>query len=243
MNVNAGGEKVDAKSFYDQFDRKLVNDYVGGNPRMLAALEFMKCEVRSSGASRVLDIGCGLGWSSYTLASMKCVESVLAVDLSSELISKAKKLFGNPKVDFRQMDVTSYNENLSGTFDAIIMLDVYEHIPVVARPGFHHALSGLLSDTGFLLLSCPTKDHQKFLRERQPEGLQPVDEDVDIPDLESLAEALLGRIDTYRLLNVWNPRDYLHAVIRRSKGGPAPLNCRRTRLASLGARVRARLAR
>jgi SAM-dependent methyltransferase len=241
--MNDAGEKVDAKSFYDRFDRKLVNDYVGGNPRMLAALEFMKDEVENCGASRILDIGCGLGWSSHTLASMKSVKSVLAVDLSSELIKAARTLFGHSKIEFQQMDVTDCDRPLSGKFDAIVMLDVYEHIPVAARPAFHHALASLLSDTGFLLLSCPTKDHQRYLREHHPEGLQPVDEDVDIPDLESLAEALQGRIDTYRLLNVWNPRDYLHAVIRRSKGSPAPVVPRRTRLAGLAARARARLAR
>lgn len=235
--------KIDAKSFYDQFDRKLVNDYVGGNPRMLAALEFMKKEVKISGASKILDIGCGLGWSSYTLAAMKGVESVMAVDLSSELVKSAKKMFGHPKVDYRQMDVTDRNVKLSGCFDAIIMLDVYEHIPVTARERFHKALGELLSDTGFLLLSCPTKDHQNFLREQKPEGLQPVDEDVDLPELVSLAEDLEGRLDTYRLINVWSPRDYLHAVIRRNKGGPAPLRCCRPQLASLGARLRARLAR
>jgi SAM-dependent methyltransferase len=235
--------KKDTETFYDKFSQKLINDYVGGNPRMLAALEFMKNEVAKCGAARVLDIGCGLGWSSHTLASLQSVESVLAVDLSSELIKEAKKMFGHPKVNFQQMDVTNYNNSLSGVFDAIIMLDVYEHIPVAARPGFHHALGSLLSDTGFLLLSCPTKDHQKFLREYQPEGLQPVDEDVDILDLESLAGDLQGRIDTYRLLNVWNPRDYLHAVIRRSKGSPAPLISRRSRLANLGARMRTRFSR
>ncbi len=234
---------MNAKSFYDQFDRKLVNDYVGGNPRMLTALEFMKDEVGKCGASRILDIGCGLGWSSHTLASMASVKSVLAVDLSSELIKTAKRIFGHPKIEFQQMDVTDCDRSLSGKFDAIVMLDVYEHIPVAARPAFHQALGLLLSDTGFLLLSCPTKDHQRSLRENNPDGLQPVDEDVDIPDLESLAEALQGRVDTYRLLNVWNPRDYLHAVIRRSKGSPAPVITRRTRLAGLAARTRVKLAR
>jgi len=137
--MKATHTETNAKSFYDNFDGKLINDYVGGNPRMIAALQFMRSEVETSGASRILDIGCGLGWSSYTLARAKGVESVVAVDLSSELIENAKRLFGHPNIQFEQMDVTSNEKPISGKFDAIVMLDVYEHIPVTARAGFHKA--------------------------------------------------------------------------------------------------------
>ena len=198
---------------------------------MLAALQFMRGEIAAAKAVRVLDIGCGIGWSSHTLARIKSVESVVAVDLSSQLLEKARLLFSHPKIRYEHLDVTHMEPTAFGKFDAIVMLDVYEHIPEGSRAAFHSALNFLLTPTGFLLLSCPTIDHQTYLREHDPAGLQPVDEDVGLEELTAIAAQLDARLDHYRLQSIWSSRDYLHAVVRRNAAMP-PISSRQGRGAS-----------
>jgi SAM-dependent methyltransferase len=231
----------DAKQFYDHFGRKLVNDFVGGNPRMLLALEFMKTQVRASGARRVLDIGCGIGWSSHELSLVPSIEYVHAIDLSSALIKNAKRLFPSRKIVYETIDVLAISVAALGTFDAITMLDVYEHIPCAARPAFHEALRQLLSPNGLVLLTCPTISHQEHLRTNNPAGLQPVDEDVGLSQLAQLGDDTATQLDYYRVLSVWNNRDYLHAVLRRSQGTSPTSQPSRSRVASFMSRVRVRL--
>lgn len=229
----------EATSFYDAFADKLRHDYIVGNPRMLSALAFLRDEVAVSGARRILDIGCGIGWSSHEMARLASVAEVHAIDLSAQLIATAKGLFASPKITFDVVDVTTIMPSAERPYDAIVMLDVYEHIPVAARARFHEALAALLAPGGFILLTCPTVDHQNYLRQHKPEGLQPVDEDVGLPEMLALAGAIDGTLDVWQLQTVWNPRDYFHAVVRRRAGAPVTPFPRRTKLGKVLARLRA----
>lgn len=229
----------EATPFYDAFADKLRHDYVVGNPRMLSAVAFLRAEVAASGARRILDIGCGIGWSSHEMASLASVAEVHAIDLSPQLIATAKGLFASPKITFDVVDVTTMTPATQRPYDAIVMLDVYEHIPVAARARFHEALAALLAPGGFILLTCPTVDHQNYLRQHKPEGLQPVDEDVGLPEMLALAEAIQGTLDVWQLQSVWNPRDYFHAVVRRRAGAPVTPFPRRNVAGKVLARLRA----
>jgi SAM-dependent methyltransferase len=230
-----------ATAFYDVFGKKLCNDYAGGNPRMLMALDFMRREMAVSLARRVLDIGCGIGWSSHELARIKTVEAVKAIDLSPALVATASRLFASSKISFEVVDVTAMPASAGGGYDAIVMLDVYEHIPKAARPAFHSALNSLIAKTGFILLTCPTIEHQNSLRENNPGGLQPVDEDVGLAELQTLASDIDGCVDYYKVHSIWNPRDYFHAVVRRRSGQPASPKSRRRWFETIKAKARLRI--
>jgi hypothetical protein len=96
------------------------------------------------------------------------------------------------------------------------MLDVYEHVPRGVREDFHRALASVLAEDAVVVLACPTPLHQEFLRKNQPEGLQPVDEDVTFDDLVSLAGAIGGVLVHLEHKSVWSTNDYFHAVIGKS---------------------------
>ena len=165
-------------AFYDSLDRRLLGDYLYGNPRTVAAiLHALRGIPRSS--RRVLDIGCGIGWSSRELARQLPSARIAALDLSPRLIDLAARLTVEANVEYSTQDVLDPRWSPEGTFDAIVMLDVYEHIPPTQRPQLHGTLSRLLAQRGVILLTCPTPDHQRYLREHNPAGLQPVDEDID----------------------------------------------------------------
>jgi SAM-dependent methyltransferase len=213
-----------ATAFYDVFGKKLCNDYAGGNPRMLMALDFMRREMAVSLARRVLDIGCGIGWSSHELARIKTVEAVKAIDLSPALVATASRLFASSKISFEVVDVTAMPASAGGGYDAI-----------------HSALNSLIAKTGFILLTCPTIEHQNSLRENNPGGLQPVDEDVGLAELQTLASDIDGCVDYYKVHSIWNPRDYFHAVVRRRSGQPASPKSRRRWFETIKAKARLRI--
>ncbi|MFD2550389.1 class I SAM-dependent methyltransferase [Bizionia sediminis] len=197
--------------YYNQFDKKLINDYVTGNRRIISAIKRLSQFIPENSGS-VLDIGCGIGWSSHEFAKAFPNSQVLAVDLSPVLIETAKKLFENQKnLFFRSYDLT---EGLpKGKFNAIVMIDVYEHIPLSDRTDFHHALKNKLDVNGRVILACPSKYHQNFLKRYNPSGLQPIDEDVDFETIRTIAKDIDGEIILFEYQGIWNNYDYLYAVI------------------------------
>ncbi|MCO6491090.1 MAG: methyltransferase domain-containing protein [Phaeodactylibacter sp.] len=205
-------ERVEA--FYDRFQEKLITDYLLGNPRIVAAIRFMQEHIRPA-CSSILDIGCGMGWSTYEFARFFPEATVQGVDISSELAGLARRMFALSNLSYQKADVTSESFALGRPFDAITLIDVYEHIPVSDRPAFHGHLQRLLSDQGQILIASPTPLHQQWLREHAPEGLQPVDEDVTLEDMQALALALGGQLTVFHYRSIWNTNDYFHAQIER----------------------------
>ncbi len=205
-------ERVEA--FYDGFQEKLITDYLLSNPRIVAAIRFMQEHIQPESAA-LLDIGCGMGWSTYEFARFFPEATVLGVDISSELIGLAGRMFSHPNLSYQKVDVTSDAFSLERAFDAITLIDVYEHIPVSDRDGFHQHLRRLLSNRGQVLIASPTPLHQQWLREHAPEGLQPVDEDVTLEDMQALARSLDGQLTVFHYRSVWNTNDYFHALVEK----------------------------
>lgn len=206
------------RAFYDDFVRKLLRDYATGNERMERAVAFA-LEAVPVEATEVLDVGCGIGWSSAEIARHRPNARVIGADLSPRLVETARALFG--KEDRLEYQVRNFiEEPIEGRFDAVVLLDVYEHFPVGDRSRVHERLDKLMKETGALVLAVPTPDHQRYLREDKPDGLQPVDEDVGREDLERLARDVGGRLAELRAHSVWRPgkEDYYHAVILRGTG-------------------------
>ena len=202
------------EAFYDGFQQRLVKDYLLGNKRIVAAIRFMQERIQP-GCSAILDIGSGLGWSSYEFARFFPKATVLGVDISSELVGLAQLLFSRPNLAYRKVDVTSDSFSFGQPFDAITLIDVYEHIPISERVNFHQHLRRHLSSNGQVLIATPTPLHQQWLREHAPEGLQPVDEDVTLEDMQALAHALDGQLTVFKNISIWNTNDYFHALIER----------------------------
>ncbi|HZQ64821.1 MAG TPA: glycosyltransferase [Gaiellaceae bacterium] len=210
---------TDPTAFYDGFAAKLLADYASGNPRAEAAIGLAVAEL-PGGPMNVLDIGCGIGWSSAEVARHHPQARVLGADLSPRLVDVARSLFGGePRVRFESRNVVE--DEIGGRFDAVLLLDVYEHVPASSRGQVHERLANLLDERGVIVLAVPTPAQQQLARERFPERLQPVDEDVTVDDLERLAADVGGALTIRRTLSIWLPDDYVHAVVRRA-GSPPP---------------------
>lgn len=198
--------------FYNKFDKKLINDYVLGNKRIVSAIENLGQFVPKE-AKNILDIGCGLGWSSYEFSKSFPASHVFAVDLSPVLIATASKLFGHQQnLTFKVCDLTQ-GLAIENRYNAIIMIDVYEHIPIKERNTFHKTIKSVLSEQGRLILACPSKYHQSYLRNNNPSGLQPVDEDVDFESIKTIANDIEGEVIFFEYQSIWMNYDYFYAVI------------------------------
>lgn len=203
-----------SKQFYEKFPKKLLNDYLNSNQRIEIALYFILQQI-DPWIKNILDIGCGIGWSSYEMAKQSTAK-ILAVDLSDANIAVANKLFFHPKIDFKQIDITKYDLPKGENFDLVVLIDVFEHIPKEDRMGFYTFLNNILSENGKIVLTCPTVFHQQYLKKYNPAGLQPVDEEVDLDTLLDFAKSVNAEVIHFEYKNIWNRNDYFHAVIERN---------------------------
>jgi colanic acid/amylovoran biosynthesis glycosyltransferase len=227
-------------TYYDNFARRLLKDYLLGNPRTEQAVEFTLAAL-PGGRMNVLDVGCGIGWSSSEIARSHPAAQILAVDVSPRLVATARSVFGEEtRIRFEVKDFI--RAQIEGSFDAIVLLDVYEHFPAGARSVVHGRLKNLLAEESCLILTVPTPSYQQYLRDREPEGLQPVDEDVTSDDIRTLADDLRGRVLVQRSISIWRADDYMQVLIQR--GSPREVAPARTRLEDRrerAARIRSRL--
>ncbi|MCF1716369.1 class I SAM-dependent methyltransferase [Flavihumibacter sp. RY-1] len=201
------------KDFYNNFDNRLLKDFISNNPRVVAALEFVRDYFGPNPPQAILDIGCGIGWSSYEFSRLYKNGRVKGIDLSDRLITVAKQIFTAPNLSFSEKDLTDSSMIANEQYDAVVMIDVFEHIPADSRSNFYQDLKKVLSKEFSILLTCPTKKHQEFLRSNNPQGLQPVDEDIDARVLQDFASSLGAELVFYTHRSIWRTNDYLHAVI------------------------------
>jgi SAM-dependent methyltransferase len=184
---------------------RLVEDHKIGNRRVTAALEFAKDALRP--ASSVLDVGCGIGWSSSVMAAEG--KRVVGVDISPLLIWTARSMFSNCRFETR--DFTQYEP--AGQFDAVLMIDVYEHFAADDRPLIHDRIRR--TGASLVALTTPTPAARQWALD-QGISLQPIDEEVTDLDIQRLADDLAGQVAVSREVSIWRPRDYRHVLIRRT---------------------------
>lgn len=188
-------------AFYNGFRDRLVEDYHVRNRRVVMALDFAKHTL--AGCRTVLDVGCGIGWTTHELADTKT--EVVGLDISPALIRTARAMF--PAHRFVTTEFVAWQPE---PVDAVVMIDVYEHFPLADRPAVHRQIR----DTGAtrLVMTVPTPEAMQYARDNSI-PLQPIDEDVTDADIGAVAADLDGHIVVNRRVTVWRPNDYRHVLI------------------------------
>lgn len=133
-----GGERLDSKSALAKnnlLEHIIRYDFVTGNPEHV-----------------VLDIGCGSGHGSNTLA--KKFKKVHGVDVAQEAIDYAKAHWQEPNIEFSIGD--SMNMPFAdNTFDVVVAFEVFEHLTDWRK--FLSEIKRVLKPNGIVYLSTPNK--------------------------------------------------------------------------------------
>ncbi len=208
---------VEIKKYYDQEVVGKIRDFVKGNLRVEKAWNTIENWAPES-PKRILEVGCGIGSISWRMSYLWEKSEVVGIDISPKSIEVAKTLFGDSKVSFSRIENGLTVDSLSGKFDLIIFMDVYEHIPPESRFSVHKALNKLSSDDGRIIITVPTPRFQNWLKNYDPEKIQPVDEDISLETMQKLAQDTEKEILLYQDINVWREGDYAHVVLGKRNG-------------------------
>ena len=234
------GTNAEVAAFYDTQAQRKLRDFVYANRRVECAWKTV-CEWCVAPApSRILEIGCGVGSVSWRLSRKFRTAEIVGVDFSRGNLSIANIVFTGPNL--RYVLMSADDPFVLGGFDAVILMDVYEHIAVEQRRKLHENIRRSLSATGRLVVTVPTPRYLDWLRTNQPSEIQPIDEDITPGVLCTLASDLGLDVLMYREVDIWRQGDYAHAVIGRS-GFPEPSHQTRSaqivrRLVTLGRATR-----
>jgi hypothetical protein len=151
---------------------------------------------------------------------------VVGIDISEKRIDLARRLFLHPRLQF--CPGTIETAPVDGAFDAIVMLDVYEHIPRSRVSAFHEALGTMLNREGVILLTTPSSLHQARIAASNPSGLQIVDESIGVEEIAGLARETGGILMSFNHRTVWHTNDYVYSVIERVPRYERPFDHRTT---------------
>jgi len=101
---------------------------------------------------RWLDVGCGDGALISGLDKLVPNVTALGIDYDPRSVSLARLL--NPSIDFTTADITDRNQ-VSGRFDFVTLVEVFEHIEPAKAKDFLRCLGGLVSQSGTLVVTVP----------------------------------------------------------------------------------------
>jgi SAM-dependent methyltransferase len=102
---------------------------------------------------RILEIGCGLGYLTYSLN--QCGFNCNGLDISEEAIINARSKYGNYYLSGNLFDMAHSSLELENSYDVVIMTELIEHVENPVE--FVSAAMNLLNKDGILVVSTPNK--------------------------------------------------------------------------------------
>ena len=125
----------------------------------------------------VLEIGCGIGTQTKLLIEFLKKGSLHSIDISSESIEIAKKKLGH----FANLTIEVNNGTeffINKKFNAIILPDVIEHIPIEYHGKMFQNLDNMLKNDGFILINIPNPFYLEWCQLFTPNLLQIIDQPI-----------------------------------------------------------------
>jgi len=209
--------KSNISHYYDNRIEEAINDYFINNKRLIEALKFSIQNIPAD-TTNILDLGCGIGWTSYEYAKHFPNSQVTGFDISEKSIEFARSFFSHKNLNFLKGDISLLSDYIPGKFEIVTLIDVYEHIEKSRRPVFYNLINEKLAENGKVLITCPSVIHQNYLRKHKPEELQPIDENIFLDDLQRFSSYIDAEISFYKYKSIYHTDDYIQAILNKNIG-------------------------
>jgi len=135
-------------------ERYLPDPYTYNAAMHLGHMASYREALRYSYDRRVLDLGCGVGYGAFWLASYGA-RQVTAVDLGLVALRYAGAAYSHPRLRYAQADAL-HLPFADASFDFVFSSQVIEHVSSVEQ--FMREIRRLLAPGGFCLITTPNKD-------------------------------------------------------------------------------------
>lgn len=207
----------DVQAFYDEFLQSRMLGYrLHGSLRLEKAAARILPELTPD--SLVLDIGCGIGIVTERMARVAKNGHVWGVDISEKNVWYARQTAQRSNLTFLSADIIRsfqiVNDNINTPVNVVTLIDVIEHLPAEERPVLFSRLRQMSSDNAKIILTYPSPEYQRYLRLHQPDGLQIIDNEIELPDLLHEAGQAGFRLRHYSLEHMWQSNQYVHCIFQ-----------------------------
>ncbi len=128
----------------------------------LARLIFAESHIPMKG-ERILDFGCGSGYSAYYVSERRSPKLVVGLDVLEECIAYCKQHYSSPKTEYHVQDCCIHNPEF-GVFDVVISCEVVEHVE--DQRLFLKTLVKYLKSSGVAFISTPNRGLFSLTKEK-----------------------------------------------------------------------------
>lgn len=177
-NTTNNASKEQVESFYNTYKEKQKK--IGVNIRHRTILKNLK-GVGLKPDSKVLEIGCGIGTVSGLIIKSIPRGKFTGVDISSESIEMAKKLYPGKNAEFLVNDMSNFSHPTR--FDFVVLPDVLEHIPVEQHNNLFKVIANVTTHDAVILINIPEPNCLNWIRKNHPDKLQIIDQSLSMQDL------------------------------------------------------------
>jgi cyclopropane-fatty-acyl-phospholipid synthase len=146
-------------------DRQPIATATGLEEAQLRKIDGILDLAHVADGSRVLEIGCG--WGSLAIRAAQRGAQVTAITLSAEQTRLARQRIADAGLSDRvEVRIQDYRE-VTGSYDAIVSVEMIEAVGEAYWPAYFEALDRLLAPGGTIALQAITMAHDRFLATRR----------------------------------------------------------------------------
>lgn len=177
-NSDKLASKEQVEDFYNTYKEKQKK--IGVNIRHRTIIKNLKA-LGLKADSNVIEVGCGIGTVSGLIIKNIPAGKFTGVDISSESIALAKKLYPAANAEFLVSDMSNFSHKTK--FDFVVLPDVLEHIPVEQHNNLFRVLAEVTTKDATILINIPEPNCLNWIRKSHPEKLQIIDQSLSMQDL------------------------------------------------------------
>ena len=205
-------KSTDVIDFYNQFAS--IQKKTGINARHKSIFR-KSIELGLTSDCQVLEIGCGIGALTQLLILYLKNGVLYSCDISDENIKIAKSVLGHfENLKLEVQDASDFCLDMQ--FDAIIMPDVIEHIPIACHAKMFRNLTKMLKSTGFIYIHIPNPYYLEWLHSYRKEKLQIIDQPIYLEDFIQNIKGLDLYVFLEESYNIWyKGGEYTHRVLKK----------------------------